>query len=146
MGNPSVPRALAVSFARARLPAAALIAAGMLLPLSALAPALAQELSGDARRLWAECQTCHRVRDGEPPVAPPLGTLFRRRSSDPLPDFVRSRVLHRANVAWTRHTLDRYLTDPPAYVRGMGRCTPGIADAGRRRALIALMEAELGAP
>lgn len=100
--------------------------------------------AAEAETAWAGCLACHRGEAGGNAAAPPLDGLFRRRSSDPLPGFVRSRALHRANVSWTRHTLDRFLTAPRAYVHGMGRCTLGIKEAAERHALLDLLETRLG--
>jgi cytochrome c len=95
------------------LPAIFLIAA-----ISAAAPAQAD---GDAKAgqvLFQErCVACHAAQPTRKP-APLLQGVYGRRAGT-APNYTYSAALRNASVTWDAQTLDKWLTDPPAFIPGV---------------------------
>jgi cytochrome c len=88
-----------------------------------LAPALAQSasagaLKGDAARgeqLYQACSDCHSLDQND--VGPRHRGVYGRKAGS-LPDYAYSAALESSNVTWNEETLDKWLTDPQAFVPG----------------------------
>ncbi|MGG5811947.1 c-type cytochrome [Falsiroseomonas sp. CW058] len=100
--------------------------------------------AGDAargRELYAQCQACHSL-DGENGVGPTLKGVLGRRAGG-LAEFRYSPAMRRAAVVWDPGSLERFMEDPQAVVRGNRMPFGGVEDA-RDRADIAAYLAEAG--
>ena len=88
---------------------------GAVLALAAVDPARA---AGDAARggqLYEGCQDCHSLDKND--VGPRHRGVFGRKAGS-LPDYAYSDALKHANFIWDEQTLDRWLTNPQAFVPG----------------------------
>jgi cytochrome c len=94
-------------------PAILLIAA-----MSAAAPAWAD---GDAKAgqvlFQNRCVACHSAQPTRKP-APLLDGVYGRRAGT-APNYTYSAALRNASVTWNAQTLDKWLTDPPAFIPGV---------------------------
>jgi len=106
---------------------------------SLLAPAFAD---GDATRGEAhfkECTACHKLAAGANEVGPSLHGLFSRKAGE-LTDFRYSPAMKRSGVTWTAESIDKYLTDPQAFIPGNRMPFAGISNAADRADLIAYLQ------
>jgi cytochrome c len=91
-----------------------LIAAVFVAPVRALA-------DGDAKAgqaLFADrCVACHSAQPTRKP-APLLEGVYGRRAGT-APNYAYSAALRNALVSWNAQTLDKWLTDPPAFIPGV---------------------------
>jgi cytochrome c len=97
--------------------------AKILLVLAALCAlagsASAAGLSGDPARgehLYEACTDCHSLDQND--VGPRHRGVFGRKAGS-LPDYSYSDALKSSNIIWNEETLDKWLTDPQAFVPGV---------------------------
>ena len=84
----------------------------------ALAAVDSARAAGDAARgekLYEGCQVCHSLDKND--VGPRHRGVFGRKAGS-LPDYAYSDALKHANFVWDEQTLDRWLTNPQAFVPG----------------------------
>jgi cytochrome c len=90
-----------------------------LILVSALAQsASAGALAGDAPRgeqLYQACTDCHSLDQND--VGPRHRGVYGRKAGS-LPDYNYSAALKSSNITWNEETLDKWLTDPQAFVPG----------------------------
>ena len=110
----------------------ALIAA---LAVFAAAPAAAAGDPGRGEKVYEGCQDCHSLDRNE--VGPRHRGVFGRRAGS-LPDFAYSAALKDAGFTWDEATLDRWLTNPQAFLPG-ARMFYHLADPGDRADVIAFL-------
>jgi cytochrome c len=75
--------------------------------------------AGDANRgeqLYEACTDCHSLDKND--VGPRHRGVFGRKAAS-LPDYDYSDALKSANIVWNEETLDKWLTDPQAFVPGV---------------------------
>jgi cytochrome c len=116
-----------------------LAAAALLLALSLVTTARAE---GDAKRgevRFQECAACHKLEAGANEVGPSLHGIFSRKAGE-LPDFRYSPAMKRSGVGWTPETLDKYLTDPQAFIPANRMPYAGLSNASDRADLIAYLQ------
>jgi cytochrome c len=98
--------------------AAAVVLAGAI-SLILAETAWAGGLVGDADRgeqLYQACTDCHSLDKND--VGPRHRGVFGRNAAS-LPDYDYSDALKSANIVWNEETLDKWLTDPQAFVPGV---------------------------
>ncbi len=93
------------------------------------------------QELFAQCIACHSM-DGENGVGPTLKGVIGRRAGA-LEDFRYSPAMRRATIVWDATTLERFMEDPQAVIRG-NRMPFGGVEAAPDRADIAAWLAETG--
>jgi cytochrome c len=84
----------------------------------AAGPAAAGGLAGDPARgeqLYEACTDCHSLDKND--VGPRHRGVFGRKAGS-LPDYNYSEALRSSNIVWNEETLDKWLTDPQAFVPG----------------------------
>ena len=100
----------------------------------AIAPALAAA-AGDAKRgaqVFRQCMACHSTTPGEHLTGPSLAHAYGRKSAS-ADGFLRySEALKKSGLVWNEATLDKWLADPQALVRGTSMTFPGLK-AGKDR-------------
>jgi cytochrome c len=117
--------------------------------LANVAPALAQEAAPGApagcdrergERVFSKCAICH-ARDAAlpSPVGPNLAGVVGRQSAT-LAQFKYTKALRELRQKWTPDLLERFLTDPQAFVPGTAMAFTGLKDADDRAAVICLLE------
>ena len=109
---------------------------GALLIASSVAMAAGDATAG--QQVFARCATCHSTAPGENKIGPSLAGVFGRKSGSE-PGYSYSAALKAANITWDEHTLDQYISNPAADIRGtkMFFSVPGAAD---RENVIAYLE------
>jgi len=89
--------------------------------------------------LYLTCKGCHDLQAGVPhKVGPNLHGVVGRRAGTS-EGFRYSEALAQSGIVWTPETLDGFLRQPGAMVRGNGMAFAGIADDADRASLIAWM-------
>ena len=82
-------------------------------------PTSAAGLTGDPARgeqLYEACTDCHSLDKND--VGPRHRGVFGRKAGS-LPDYSYSDALKSSNIVWNEETLDKWLTDPQAFVPGV---------------------------
>lgn len=97
----------------------------------ASAGALAQEAASRGEKVFEECRACHAVDGSTNAVGPSLRGVVGRKSGA-LDDFRYSPAMKRANITWTKQTLDAFIADPQKIVPANRMPYSGIADAKNR--------------
>jgi cytochrome c oxidase assembly protein Cox11 len=102
------------------------------------APAPAAGASAErGRQLFAvRCAVCHDLERNK--SGPMLGNVFARKAGT-APGYAYSDALAHAALAWSADNLDKWLTDPKAFVAG-ARMPVRVPDGNDRRDLIAYLE------
>lgn len=112
--------------------------------LCVIAVAHATGVTGTALRGKAiyesRCTACHSLDHSR--IGPAHRGVFGRHAAR-VPDFDYSPALRRANVTWTGQNLDRWLTNPEAFIPGqkMGYSVPDRQDRADVIAFLASPEA-----
>jgi cytochrome c len=74
---------------------------------------------GDADRgekLYQACTDCHSLDSND--VGPRHRSVYGRKAGS-LPDYRYSDALKSVNIVWNEETLDKWLTDPQAFIPGV---------------------------
>jgi len=104
------------------------------------APSAAQSAPA-APPAFAACRACHTVTKGQRSgLGPNLNGVAGRLAAS-LPDFKYSPALKKAELRWDDKTLDEFLAAPAKKVPGT-RMAIGMADPGKRAAIIAYLKAQ----
>jgi cytochrome c len=102
---------------------------------------IAAAANGEQQRgaeLFADrCEACHSLKPTRKP-GPVLTGVYGRRAGT-VPNYHYSAALRAASVTWKDQTLDRWLTNPPAYIPGVNMQAQ-VADPKDRRALITYLK------
>jgi cytochrome c len=87
------------------------------------------------------CRTCHSVKEGDNRLGPNLHAIVGRKSGS-LSGYGYSDSMAKSDLTWDKATLDRFIADPNAVVRGH-KMQPygGIPSAEDRAKIIAYLEA-----
>jgi cytochrome c len=97
---------------------------------------------GDAKRgeaRFQECAACHKLGAGANEVGPSLHGIFSRKAGE-LSDFRYSPAMRRSGVGWTPETLDKYITDPQAFIPANRMPYAGMSNESDRADLIAYLQ------
>ena len=110
-------------------------AAGLPLLLIADQIALAQQDDGQIE-FNNHCRTCHTVDAGDHRLGPSLHDIIGREAGS-LPDYNYSDALRSSTVVWDQASLDRFIEDPDAVIRGNNmKPYSGLADPEIRGAIV----------
>ena len=103
------------------------------------AGAMAQE--GDAaagEKAFAVCKACHTVEEGKNRVGPSLHGVVGRKAGS-IESFHYSDPVKKSDIVWTPENLDKWLTDPKAFIPGTKMSFAGIKDEKKRADIIAYL-------
>jgi len=87
------------------------------------------------------CRTCHTLKEGDNRLGPSLHAVIGRKAGS-LPGYWYSDSMKTSDIVWDETTLDRFIAEPDAVVRG-NRMKPfgGVASAEERARIIARLKA-----
>jgi cytochrome c len=110
----------------------------VLAALAAAVPAAAQDAAA-GEKAFVQCKACHSVFAGQNRIGPSLAGVAGRKIGT-LAGFSYSAAMKTKGGAWTDANLDTYLTKPMADVPGTKMAFAGIADARKRKDVIAYLK------
>ena len=104
--------------------------------------ATASDLDPERGRLlfWDRCAACHNLSFNM--AGPSLGGIVGRKAGS-VPGYVYSAALRQSDVTWSAESLDRWLTDPRAFIPGT-KMPIRVVDALDRRDIIAFLATKAG--
>ncbi len=107
------------------------------------APALADghTPAGDAaagERVFRQCMACHVVQEGQNRVGPSLYNVYGRTAGS-IENYRYSNAMKDSGLVWTAETLDPYLENPRAYVKGTRMAYAGLRNPKQREDVIAYL-------
>ena len=111
------------------------------LTLAAAGAASAQPAGDPAKgeQVFKRCQACHVVNQPTNRVGPHLVGIVGRHSGS-VEGFKYSDANKNSNVTWDEATLDKYLTDPKAFMPGNKMAFPGLKKPEERADVIAYLK------
>ena len=111
------------------------------LTLAAAGAASAQPAGDPAKgeQVFKRCQACHVVNQPTNRVGPHLVGIIGRKSGS-VEDFKYSDANKNSNATWDEVTLDKYLTDPKAFMPGNKMAFPGLKKPEERADVIAYLK------
>lgn len=121
-----------------------LIAAGAALIAGIAFTGTSAQANEDGGKVFrTKCGTCHTVEKGKHKVGPSLIGIVDRQAGTS-EGFTRYVGLKGASFKWTEEDLDKYLTDPDAFVKAKGAARSGMAfklpNAKERKDVIEYLE------
>jgi len=116
--------------------------AGGLVAAAIALTSVSRAAGGDPERgrlVFEKCVACHAV-DDQPKDGPSLKGVIGRKAAS-RDDYRYSAALKRSDITWTTESLDAYLADPQAYVKGNRMAFAGLPEKQDRDDVIAYLEA-----
>ena len=101
--------------------------------------AIAQDGAKRGEKVFDECRACHTIDGSNSAVGPSLRGVVGRKAGE-LDDFRYSPAMKRANIVWTRQTLDAFIADPQKLVPANRMPYSGIPDAKNRADVIEYLQ------
>lgn len=112
------------------------------------APAAPREVKLDpscdralAEKAIMQCKVCHSMQEGQPNMTGPNLWGVHGRAAGSVEGFAFSPALREKGVTWDDKTLDAFLTNPQAFVKGTRMAFGGIKDQAARAATICYLKA-----
>ncbi|MBI1777309.1 MAG: cytochrome c family protein [Proteobacteria bacterium] len=130
------------SAVRAAIRSPAFASLGVLLALLGLLPirpALADGDTAAGRKAFSQCIACHRAEEGKNLIGPSLFGVYGRPAAS-VQDFSYSPAMKNSKITWDDASLDKYLENPMAVVRGGRMAFPGVKNATQRADVIAYLK------
>jgi cytochrome c len=90
------------------------------------------------KAIFEQCAACHSLGEPGDYDGPTLKGVIGRKAGS-LDDYRYSAAMKRSDVTWDATTLDKYITDPQAFIPGNRMAFAGIADQAERDDLIAFL-------
>jgi cytochrome c len=95
---------------------------------------------GRGARAFSQCMACHSVEPERHLTGPSLSHVWGKKAAS-VESFMRySDALKRSGLVWDEQTLDKWLTNPQAFVPGTSMTFPGVKDPAVRADLIAYLQ------
>jgi cytochrome c len=92
------------------------------------------------KAVFEQCAACHSIDGSGDYDGPSLKGVIGRKAGS-LEDYRYSAAMKRSDVTWDAASLDKYITDPQAFIPGNRMAFAGIADKSERDDLIAFLAA-----
>ena len=109
-----------------------------------LAAGSAAHSAGDAKRgaqLFGQCAACHSVAPNEHMTGPSLARVWGRKAGTAAGFQRYSEALKGATITWDEAALDKWLTNPEAFLHGTSMTFPGFKQPKDRADVIAYLRA-----
>jgi len=90
------------------------------------------------KAVFEQCAACHSLDGSGDYDGPTLKGVIGRKAGS-LEDYRYSAAMKRSDVTWDAGTLDKYVTDPQAFIPGNRMAFAGISDKTQRDDLIAYL-------
>lgn len=90
------------------------------------------------KAVFEQCAACHSLGDPGDYDGPMLKGVIGRKAGS-LEEYRYSAAMKRSDVTWDPTTLDKYVTDPQAFIPGNRMAFAGISDKAQRDDLIAYL-------
>jgi cytochrome c len=90
------------------------------------------------KMVFEQCAACHSLDEPGDYDGPTLKGVMGRKAGS-LEDYRYSAAMKRSDVVWDASTLDRYVSDPQAFIPGNRMAFAGISDKTQRDDLIAYL-------
>jgi len=114
-------------------------------PNPGLAQLLAVADAGAGRKRFGQCLACHTIAPGGPDMAGPnLHGVYERPIGKGRASYGYSAALRDHGGVWDAATLDAWMKNPQAVVRGTAMVYSGVADPLDRADIIAFLREEKG--
>lgn len=84
--------------------------------LAAAGPAAAEGDPAAGEKVFKRCSSCHSLAPGENRIGPTLAGVFGQKAAQQ--DFRYSKGMEASGLVWDEETLDAYLANPRAVVKG----------------------------
>ena len=84
--------------------------------LATAGPAAAEGDPVAGAKVYKRCSTCHSLAPGENMMGPSLAGVFGKKAAQQ--DFKYSKAMAASGLVWDEKTLDAYLANPSAVVKG----------------------------
>jgi cytochrome c len=88
--------------------------------------------------VFEQCAACHSLDGTGDYDGPTLKGIIGRKAGS-LEDYRYSAAMKRSDVTWDAGTLDKYVTDPQAFIPGNRMAFAGISDQSQRDDLMAYL-------
>jgi cytochrome c len=88
------------------------------------------------KAVFEQCAACHSLGEAGDFDGPTLKGVMGRKAGS-LDDYRYSAAMKRSDVTWDAATLDKYVTDPQAFIPGNRMAFAGISEKAQRDDLIA---------
>jgi cytochrome c2 len=88
--------------------------------------------------IFEQCAACHSLDGSGDYDGPTLKNIIGRKAGS-LEDYRYSAAMKRSEVTWDAAALDKYVTDPQAFIPGNRMAFAGISDQAQRDDLIAYL-------
>jgi cytochrome c len=118
--------------------------AGMLLA-AVFAPRVRGADVEKGKAAFEQCAACHSLDGSGDYDGPSLKGVVGRKAGA-LEDYRYSAAMRRSDVMWDAATLDKYITDPQAFIPGNRMAFAGIGDQAERDDLVAFLAVATAAP
>ena len=92
---------------------------------------------------FGQCSACHSTTPGQHMTGPSLAHVWGRKAGTAKGFMRYSDALKKSGVPWNEQTLNKWLTNPAAFIPGNLMAFPGIRDASTRQDIIAYLKAVL---
>ncbi len=118
-----------------------LVAAAIgLIAAATAAPAFADGDATAGKKVFNKCKVCHTTEaGGKNKIGPNMHGLFGRVSGT-VEGFKYSKGMKEAGITWSEETLDPYLENPKATVKGTKMAFPGLKKVEDRDNVIAYLK------
>lgn len=98
------------------------------------------DMIAEGKAAFAQCAVCHSVEKGAPAKIGPNLHGVAGKTAASVAGFQYSPAMKDSGITWTDAELDSFITSPMKKLPGTKMASAGIADAGKRAAVIAYIK------
>ena len=102
--------------------------------------ALADGDAANGETLFKRCTACHNFDPGKKKIGPHLKGIVGRRAGS-VEGYKYSKAMAAADITWDEASLDEFIAQPRAFVKGTKMGFAGLRDDAQRQDIIAYLKA-----